>query len=120
MNRAGHEGSSGLADCVVLCAGIADCHFNEGHGGIDWSHHACLNDSTLLFLCAGEEMAKMVPESPTTRKGSLIGAVFGVSQVAEGKRRPARKLKSKRNPEEGAKATKAKGKGSGLETATRG
>lgn len=120
MNRAGHEGSSGLADCVVLCAGIADCHFNEGHGGIDWSHHACLNDSTLLFLCAGEEMAKMVPESPTSRKGSLIGAVFGVSQVAEGKRRPARKLKSKRNPEEGAKATKAKGKGSGLETATRG
>jgi hypothetical protein len=79
-----------------------------------------LNDSTLLFLCAGEEMAKMASESTTSRKGSLIGAVFGVSQVAEGKRRPARKLKSKRNPEEGAKATKAKGKGSGLETATRG
>ena len=63
-------------------------------------------------------MAKMAPESPKSSRRSLIGAVFGVSQVAEGKRRTARNRKSKRNPEGGAKATKAKGKGTGLETAT--
>jgi hypothetical protein len=117
-NPGDQEGCDALANCVIFCSGIADCHFNEGHAGIDWSHHACLDDSALLFLCDGEGLAKMAPESSKSSRRSLIGAVFGVSQVAEGKRRPARKRKSKRNPEGSAKATDAKGKGTGLETAT--
>ena len=118
MNRTGHEGSRLLSDCVIFCTGIANCHLNEGHGGIGWSHHACLNDSTLLFFCAGEEMAKMAPESTKSSGRSLIGSVFGVSPAAEGKKRAVQKRKPKRNPKGGAKATNAKGKGTGLETAT--
>jgi hypothetical protein len=114
MNRAGREGSSALADCVIFCAGIADCHFNEGHGGIDWSHNACLEDSALLFFCAGEEVGKMAPESPNSTRRSLIGAVFGVSPVGEGKKRPVQKRKPKRRPQGRAKATGKKDKATGL------
>ena len=120
LNRAGHEESSELADCVVLCAGITDCHFNEGHGGIDWSHNVCLDESALLFFCAGEQIGKTDLEPPASSKGSLIGAVFGVSPIAGGKKRAVQKRKPQRSREGGAKATKARGKDAGLETATSG
>ncbi len=118
MNRPGHEGSGELADCVILCAGIADCHFNEGHGGIDWTHCTCLDNSALLFFCAGEEMAKMAPESPKNSKRSLIGEVFGVRPVAEGKKRAVQKRRSKRSPRGSANATSKKNKATGLGVAS--
>jgi hypothetical protein len=114
MNRAEQDGNIGLADCVILCAGFADCHFNEGHGGIDWSHHACLEDSALLFFSAGEQIVKMAPESSRKAGGrTLVGAFFGVSPIAEVKKR-----KTKRNPKGDAGATSAEGDGTELQAAT--
>ena len=119
MNRAEQDGNSGLADCVILCAGIVDCHFNEGHGGIDWSHHACLEDSALLFFSAGEQLAKMAPESSHKASGrTLVGAFFGVGPVAEGKKRTAQKRKTKRNPEGDTSPTSSDSSGAKLQAAT--
>lgn len=117
-NPGDQEGCDALANCVIFCAGIADCHFNEGHAGVGWTHYAPLDDSTLLFLCAGDQMAKMTPESPARNKGSLIGAVFGVRQVPQGKRRPVQKRKSKRSHQRPTNATTKKDKATGLGIAT--
>jgi len=94
-----------LANCIIFCSGIADCHFNGGHGGIRWSHHASLDDSTLLFLHAGEEAVDKTPKAPTAEKGSLIGTFFGLSQAPASKRRRSRK----RSPQEHAGANGKKG-----------
>ena len=79
------EKRDALANCIIFCSGIADCHFKEGHGGINWSHYASLDDSMLLFLHAGEEEAERTPKAPAGEKGSLIGAFLGISQVPAGR-----------------------------------
>jgi hypothetical protein len=118
MNRAEQDGNTGVADCVILCAGMADCHFNEGHGGIDWSHHARLEEPALLFLCAGEQMAKMAPESPKAGGRTLVGAFFGVRPVAKGKKRTVQKRKTRRTAKGDARATSSEGDGTDLRAAT--
>ena len=99
------EKRNALADCIIFCSGTADCHFNEGHGGMNWSHCASLDDSMLLFLHAGEEGAEKAPKAPTGEKGSLIGAFFGLSQAPASKRRRSRK----RSPQGRAGANGKKG-----------
>jgi len=115
MNCAEQDGNSGLADCVILCAGIVDCHFNEGHGGIDWSHYARLEVSALLFFWAGEQTGKAAPESPKAGGRNLVGAFFGVSPVAKGKKRTVQKRKTKRNPKG---ETNSEGNGTKMQAAT--
>ena len=63
-NPGDQEKRDALANCIIFCSGMADCHFNEGHGGVNWSHHASLDDSTLLFLHTGEEQAEKTPKAP--------------------------------------------------------
>ena len=72
-------GRTTLANCVLLCSGVANCHFNIGHGGIGWSHYAPLDDSALLFLF---DISTTVTEpGGTTRpKRSLLKAVLGIPQ----------------------------------------
>ena len=72
-------GRTTLANCVLFCSGVGNCHFNVGHGGIAWSHYADLDDSALLFLV---DVSTTVtdPAAPTRRKRSLLRAVLGISQ----------------------------------------
>jgi hypothetical protein len=87
-----------LANCIIFCSGIADCHFEEGHAGINWSHYASLDDSMLLFLHAGEEEAERTPKAPSRKKGGLVRTFLGMSQVPAGEKRGAHKHKQKRKP----------------------
>ena len=98
-----------LANCIIFCSGMADCHFNEGHGGVNWSHHASLDDSTLLFLHTGEEQAEKTPKAPAGEKGSLIGAFFGMGQAPAKVRSGSQKRKPKRGPQGRARANGKKG-----------
>ena len=70
-------GRTTLANCVLFCSGVGNCHFNVGHGGIAWSHYAQLDDSMLLFLV---DVSTTVtdPTAPTRRKRSLLRAVLGI------------------------------------------
>lgn len=97
-NPEDQEGRNSLANCIVLCSGIVDCHFNVGHGGIEWSHHAHLDDSSLLYLKAGEEALNTTPPAPTRDSGSLIAAVFGIRQATDGRTRSVQKQTAKRGP----------------------
>jgi len=72
-----------LPNCVLLCSGVADCHFNIGHGGIAWSHYAPVGDSALLFLSGGQTTAA-VPTTPVRRKRSLLREVLGIPQAKKG------------------------------------
>ena len=92
------EKGNAVANCIIFCSGMADCHFNEGHGGVNWSHHASLDDLTLLFLHARREEAEREPKALTGEKGSLIRSFFGVSQSPAKERRGPRKLRPKRSP----------------------
>ena len=80
-----------LANCIIFCSGKADCHFKEGHGGVNWSHYASLDDSMLLFLHTGEEEAEKNPEAQAGQKGSLIGAFLGISQAPAKRTRGSQK-----------------------------
>ena len=80
-------GSSLLANCVLLCSGVADCHFNRGHGGIGWTHYAPLDESMLLFLFAGLTSVT-APTAPVRPKRSLVRKVFGIPQPASGQGKP--------------------------------
>lgn len=117
-NPGDQEKRNVMANCIIFCSGIADCHFKLGHAGVAWTHYAPLDDSNLLFLHAGEEEAEKTPKAPAGEKGSLIGAFFGVSQVPARKGRGTQKRRPKGKPEGNAVATKAKRKGAGLKTAT--
>jgi hypothetical protein len=72
-------GRTTLANCVLFCSGVGNCHFNVGHGGIAWSHYAPLDDSVLLFLVdvstTGADLT-----APTRRKRSLLREVLGIPQ----------------------------------------
>jgi hypothetical protein len=70
-------GRTTLANCVLFCSGVGNCHFNVGHGGIAWSHYADLDGSALLFLV---DVSTTVtdPTAPTRRKRSLLRAVLGI------------------------------------------
>jgi putative FmdB family regulatory protein len=72
-------GRTTLANCVLFCSGVGNCHFNVGHGGIAWSHYAPLDESALLFLF---DISTTVtePGAPTRPKRSLLKAVLGISQ----------------------------------------
>jgi hypothetical protein len=76
-------GGPTLPNCVLLCSGLADCHFNIGHGGIAWSHYAPVGDSALLFLSGGQTTAA-VPATPDRRKRSLLREVLGIHQDKKG------------------------------------
>jgi hypothetical protein len=116
MTSSDQGGSSALPNCVIFCSGIANCHFNVGHGGVRWSHYAPLDDSVLLFFYTGEQAAKMIPE-PTKR--SLIQEVFGVRQSTKAKGRPIQKRKPQTGTQAGAKVTRKKNNETGLGIATR-
>lgn len=94
-----------LANCIIFCSGIADCHFKEGHGGVDWTHYASLDDSKLFFLRVGEEEAKKAPEAPAGEKGSLISAFLGISQSSAKKTPASPKRRPKRSPQRRAGAS---------------
>jgi len=98
-----------LANCIIFCSGKADCHFKEGHGGVNWSHYASLDDSMLLFLHTGEEEAEKNPEAPAGQKGSLIGAFLAISQAPAKEGRGSRKRRPRRSPEGSARANGKKG-----------
>jgi hypothetical protein len=104
-----HEKRNALANCVIFCSGIADCHFKEGHGGVNWSHHASLNDSMLLFLHTGEEEAENPPVAPAGQKGSLLGAFLGIAQAPAKRTRGSQKRRLKRSPQGRAGAKDKKG-----------
>jgi NACalpha-BTF3-like transcription factor len=72
-------GGATLGNCVLLCSGVGNCHFNVGHGGIAWSHYAQLDDSVLLFL-VDVSITAADPTAPTRPKRSLLKAVLGISQ----------------------------------------
>ena len=95
-------------DCIILCSGMADCHFRHGHGGIDWGHYASLDDSTLLFLHAGEDETERSPKADMGREGSLIETFFAITEVKPKDARPSRKRSTKRSPQgrAGARAKK--------------
>ncbi|MBN2099783.1 MAG: hypothetical protein JW753_09325 [Dehalococcoidia bacterium] len=90
-NPEDQEKRNALTNCIILCSGMTDCHFNEGHGGVNWSHYASLDDSMLVFLHAGEEAAEKTVKAPTAQKESLIGAFFGLSQAPASRKRGSRK-----------------------------
>jgi putative FmdB family regulatory protein len=72
-------GRTTLANCVLFCSGVGNCHFNVGHGGVAWSHYAQLDDSVLLFL-VDVSITAADPAAPTRPKRSLLKAVLGISQ----------------------------------------
>ena len=84
-------GSGALVNCVIFCSGIANCHFNVGHGGIWWSHYAPLEDPELLYLRNGHEAAKRSPVSYTRTKANLVREVLGIRQIARAKKPSAKK-----------------------------
>jgi hypothetical protein len=110
--------SHALANCIIFCSGMSDCHFREGHGGVDWSHHATLDDSMLLFLHAGEVEAEKNPKGPRVEKASLIEAFLGITQVSSKNGRPVQKLSRKQSHRGRAKAVGKKGAGEGVGVAT--
>ena len=77
---ANQGGRPTLPNCVLLCSGVADCHFNIGHGGIAWSHYAPLGDSALLFISGGQTTAAS-PTTPARRKRNLLREVLGIPQT---------------------------------------
>jgi len=89
-------GSSDLKNCVLLCSGIANCHFNVGHGGVGRNHYSPLEDSGLLYLRHGGEGAKTtVPHKRTMP--SLIREVFGVRAPAQAKKHSTSKPNGSRS-----------------------
>jgi hypothetical protein len=108
------ESLDSMANCIIFCSGMADCHFKEGHAGIDWTHHAPLRDAALLFLHSGDEEAERTPKPPATEKGSLVGAFFGVRQSSERGRQAATKRTSKRGAQRRARANGSKEAANGL------
>jgi 5-methylcytosine-specific restriction endonuclease McrA len=88
-------GSSNVKNCVLFCSGIANCHFNIGHGGIGWNHYSQLEDSGLPYLRHGSEEAKTTAPQTRTRP-SLIGKVFGVLLPARAKKHSASKPNANR------------------------
>jgi putative FmdB family regulatory protein len=72
-------GRDTLANCVLFCSGVGNCHFNVGHGGIAWSHYADLDGSALLFLV--DVLTTVTdPTASTRRKRSLLREVLGIPQ----------------------------------------
>lgn len=106
MTPGDQAGSNALTNCVIFCSGIANCHYNIGHGGIGWSHYAPLDDSVLLFFHTGGQEAKMIPEPTKKGKGGLLREVFGVRQSAKAKGRPIQKRNPQTGTRAGAKVTK--------------
>jgi 5-methylcytosine-specific restriction endonuclease McrA len=80
-------GSHLLSNCVLFCSGVADCHFNRGHGEIGWTHYATLDESALVFLFAGSATVTS-PTTPVRPKRSLLREVFGIPQPARGQGKP--------------------------------
>ena len=78
-------GSHLLSNCVLFCSGVADCHFNRGHGGIGWTHYAPLDELSLLFHSAGSTTAT-APTAPVRPKRSLLRQVFGIPQAGRASR----------------------------------
>ena len=72
-------GRTTLANCVLFCSGVGNCHFNVGHGGIAWSHYADLDGSALLFLV--DVLTTVTdPTASTRRKRSLLREILGITQ----------------------------------------
>jgi 5-methylcytosine-specific restriction endonuclease McrA len=72
-------GRTTLANCVLFCSGIGNCHFNIGHGGVAWSHYADLDGAALPFLV--DVLTTVTePAAPTRPKRSLLRAVLGIPQ----------------------------------------
>jgi len=88
MIPADQGGRTTVANCVILCSGVANCHFNIGHGGIGWSHYAPLDDSALLFLFNGSTIVRD-PTAPTRPKRSLLKEVLGIPQSRRTREHPA-------------------------------
>ena len=103
-----------LANCIIFCSGMADCHFKEGHGGVNWAHHASLDDSRLLFLHAGEEEIEKTPKAPAEGKGSLLGAFLGIGQAPAKRTRRPGKRRAKLSPRGRGGASVKKGTANGL------
>jgi hypothetical protein len=91
VNPEHRAGSNSLPNCVIFCSGIANCHFNVGHGGIDRTHYALLDDAALLYLRNGHEAAKRTPVSYTRTRAGLIREVLGIHQPGTAKKPSAKK-----------------------------
>jgi hypothetical protein len=87
----GQGGNAGVANCVIFCSGIADCHLNIGHGGLERSVGEPLDASTFLFFDDAEQVAKTTPEP--TKKRSLAREVFGIRRSTKVHRSPDQKRK---------------------------
>ena len=88
-------GSSDLKNCVLLCSGIANCHFNIGHGAIGWNDYSPLEDDMLPFLRhGGREPQATASQTRTT--SSLVGRAFGALMPARDKKPSASKPNANR------------------------
>ncbi|MDM8000775.1 MAG: hypothetical protein QUS33_12515, partial [Dehalococcoidia bacterium] len=93
-----------VANCVIFCSGMADCHYKIGHGGIGWSHYASLDDSSLLFLHAGEVRAEKPVAAAPEGRGSLIEAFLGISQgrITKGRKGASSKRRAEKSHKQSA------------------
>jgi hypothetical protein len=83
----GGEASSG--NCVVLCSGTGNCHFKVGHGGVEWSHYAAVEDSDLPFLFERSIMPAGARRALRPKR-SLLREVLGMRQARKSNGRPGR------------------------------
>lgn len=88
MDPVDRHGSDAVANCVILCACSANCHFYTGLG---WNRCAPLDDSELLFLI-DRQGALADPFGSTAPKRSLLREVLGIPQPKKAKKRPARSV----------------------------
>jgi hypothetical protein len=99
MDLVDGQGGDALANCVILCAGNANCHFYTGHGGIGWSQYAALDDSELLFLI-DRQAALAHSHGSTSPRRSLLREVLGIRQPKKAKQRPAHSVDGSQTQEQ--------------------
>ena len=88
-------GSNNLKNCVLLCSGMGDCHFNVGHGGIGWDHYAVLEDYRLLYLRHRRDQAPTTAPQKRTI-AVLVREAFGIRAPAKPKKHSASKPNARR------------------------
>ena len=75
------------ANCILFCCGIANCHFKIGHGGVEWSNYAALEDPLIPFINDRSAIAPGVG-GPVRPNKSLLNQVLGVAPPKKGNKRP--------------------------------
>ena len=82
-------GVTTTANCILFCCGIANCHFKIGHGGVEWSRYAALEDPDLPFLFERRTVPAGVA-GPVRPERSLLRRALGIAQPKKGKKPPGR------------------------------